>query len=94
VTGGRPVLFQGRVGRPIPRHGKLVEVQAHFRGRWRTISAVRSRRDGRWRFRYTFRTTGRPAVYRMRARVPVEAGYRFAAGASRPVRVTVLPNWR
>ncbi|HEU0019318.1 MAG TPA: hypothetical protein VFQ14_03405 [Thermoleophilaceae bacterium] len=94
VTGGRPVLFQGRVGRPVPRHGKLVEVQAHFRGRWRTISAVRSRRDGRWRFRYSFRTTGRPAAYRMRARLPVEAGYPFAAGASRPVRVTVLPNRR
>ena len=92
APGGRPLLFHGRVGRPLPRHGKLVEVQAHFRGRWRTISAVRARRGGRWRFRYVFRTTGRPAVYRLRARVPVEAGYPFAAGASRPVRVTVLPR--
>lgn len=92
VAGGRPVLFQGRVGRPVPRHGKLVEIQAHFRGRWRTISAVRARRDGRWRFRYVFRTTGRRTAYRMRARVPIEAGYPFAAGASRPVRVTVLPG--
>jgi len=92
VTGGRPVLFQGRVGRPVPRHGKLVEVQAHFRGRWRTISAVRARRDGRWRFRYVFRTTGRRTAYRMRARVPVETGYPFAPGVSRPVRVTVLPG--
>jgi hypothetical protein len=94
VAGGRPLLFQGRVGRPLPRHGKLVEVQAHFRGRWRTISAVRSRRDGRWRFRYTFRASRRPAVYRLRARVPIEAGYPFAAGTSRPVRVTVLPDRR
>lgn len=92
VAGGRPVLFQGRVSRPVPRHGKLVEVQAHFRGRWRTISAVRSRRGGRWRFGYTFRTTGRRATYRLRARVPVEAGYPFSAGASPPVRVTVLPS--
>ncbi len=92
VAGGRPLLFQGRVGRPVPRHGKLVEVQAHFRGRWRTISAVRTRRDGRWRFRYVFRTTGRATSYRLRARVPVEAGYPFAAGVSRPVRVTVLPG--
>ena len=75
----------------MPRHGKLVEVQAHFRGRWRTISAVRARRDGRWRFRYVFRTTGLRAGYRMRARVPVEAGYPFSVGASRQVRVTVLP---
>jgi hypothetical protein len=94
VVGGRPVLFHGRVGRPVPRSGKLVEVQAHFRGRWRTISTVRSRRDGRWRFRYTFRTTGRRAAYRLRARAPVEAGYPFSAGVSRPVRVTVRPDRR
>ena len=91
VVGGRPLLLQGRISRPVPRHGKLVEVQAHFRGRWRTISAVRARRDGRWRFRYVFRTTGLRAGYRMRARVPVEAGYPFSVGASRQVRVTVLP---
>ncbi len=91
VTGGRAVRFQGRVGRPLPRLGKLVEVQAHFRGRWRTISAVRAGRDGRWAFRYVFGVASRPATYRLRARVPVEAGYPFAAGASRAVRVTVLP---
>lgn len=92
IAGGRPLLLQGRIGQPVPRHGKLIEVQAHFRGRWRTISAVRARRDGRWRFRYVFRTTSLRTSYRMRARVPVEAGYPFAAGASRPVRVTVLPG--
>ena len=93
IRGGRPLLFHGRVGRPLPRHGKLVEVQAHFRDRWRTISAVRARRPGgSWRFRYVFRATGRRATYRLRARVPVEAGYPFAVGVSRPVRVTVLPR--
>jgi hypothetical protein len=91
IAGGRPVLFAGRVGRPVPRHGKLVEVQAHFRGRWRTISAVRARRDGRWRFRYVFRSAAQREAYRLRARVPIEAGYPFSAGTSRAVRVTVLP---
>lgn len=91
IAGGRTLLFHGRVGRPLPRHGKLVEVQAHFRGRWRTISAVRSRRNGRWRFRYAFRPTAWQTSYRLRARVPVEGGYPFGAGVSRPVRVTVLP---
>jgi hypothetical protein len=94
TPGGRPVLFRGRVGRPVPRGGKLVEVQAHFRGRWRTISTARARRDGRWRFRYTFRTSRWRAVYRLRARVPVEAGYPFSAGVSAPVRVTVRPDPR
>jgi hypothetical protein len=92
TVGGRPVLFGGRVSTPVPRGGKLVEVQAHFRGRWRTISVVRARRGGRWRFRYTFQTSPWPAHHRMRARVPAEAGYRFAAGSSRPVRVTVLAS--
>ena len=64
------MLFRGRVGKPVPRGGKLVEVQAHFRGRWRTISTVRTRRDGRWRFRYTFRASHWRAVHRLRARVP------------------------
>ena len=94
TPGGRAVRFRGRVGRPVPRGGKLVEVQAYFRGRWRTISTTRARRDGRWRFRYTFRKSRWAAAYRLRARVPVEAGYPFSAGASRPVRVTVLPTWR
>ncbi|HEX2070342.1 MAG TPA: hypothetical protein VHF90_01685 [Thermoleophilaceae bacterium] len=90
IPGGRPVRFHGRVGRPVPRAGKLVEVQAHFRGRWRTISVVRSRRGGRWRFAYRFRAATRRATYTLRARAPVEAGYPFSAGVSRPVRVTVL----
>jgi len=93
VHGDGRVLFHGRVrGGSISDRGKLVEVQAHFRGRWRTISAVRSRRDGRWRFPYDFRSGAATARYRLRARVPIEAGYPFAAGASRPVRVTVHPR--
>ena len=90
AVAGRVVRFHGRVtGAAVPRGGKLVEVQAHFRGRWRTISAVRSDRRGRWAFRYRFGTTGATARYRMRARVPAEAGYPFAAGTSKSLRVTV-----
>lgn len=93
VHGGERVTFDGRVrGGAIPRRGKLVEIQAHFRGRWRTISAVRSARTGRWRFAYRFQASGQRARHRLRARVPTEAGYPFAAGASRPIRVTVLPR--
>jgi hypothetical protein len=93
VWAGRRVAFGGRVlGGSLPRGGKLVEIQAHFRGRWRTISAVRARGSGRWRFRYAFRPALRPATYRLRARVPAESAYPFATGVSRPVRVTVLPR--
>jgi hypothetical protein len=91
ARGGRHVAFHGRVrGGFLPRRGKLVEVQAHFRDRWRTISAVRADRSGRWRFAYAFGASPVLTTYRLRARAPTEAGYPFAAGASRPVRVTVL----
>jgi hypothetical protein len=93
AIGERPVHFRGRVGRPVPWRGKLVEIQAHFRGRWRTISTVRARRGGHWSFRYRFRPSPWRAVHRMRARAPVETGYPFSAGHSRPVRVTVPPGW-
>lgn len=90
VRPGRRVAFRGRVrGGAIPRRGKLVEIQAHFRGRWRTISAVRSARGGRWRFPYRFNSAGRRARYRFRVRVPAEGGYPFAPGRSRVVRVLV-----
>lgn len=93
VPAGDLVLFRGRVrGGSLPARGKLVEVQAHFRGRWRTISAVRTALHGRWRFAYRFGSTLRPASYRLRARVPGEARYPFAVGVSRPLRVTVLPR--
>lgn len=93
VRGGGPTRFRGRVGGgSIPGRGKLVEVQAHFRGRWRTISTVRTGPAGRWRFSYAFRPAAATARYRLRARVPVEAGYPFAAAVSRPVRVTVPPR--
>lgn len=93
AAAGRAVRFRGRVrGGAIPQRGKLVEVQAHFRGRWRTISAVRTRRDGRWRFAYRFGSAGQTARYRFRARVPVEAGYPFAAGNSRPTAIVVRPR--
>jgi hypothetical protein len=93
VRDREPVVFRGRVrGGALPQLGKLVEIQAHFRGRWRTISAVRTDGAGSWRFGYAFRSGWRAATYRLRARVPVEAGYPFAAGASRAVRVTVLPR--
>lgn len=93
LVGGGRVVLRGRIlGGALPRRGKLVEIQAHFRGRWRTISAVRAGRRGRYRFAYVFHAAPHTAIYRMRARVPAEAGYPFAAGASRAVRVTVHPR--
>ncbi len=90
VLNGQTVTFSGRVlTRPIPSVGKLVEIQAYFRGRWRTISTTRTGRKARWSFRYRFGGTTGVVRYRFRALLSREGGYPFATGHSRVVGVTV-----
>jgi hypothetical protein len=87
---GQTVRLSGRlVGRPVPKSGKIVELQARSIGaRWLTFRTVRAKRSGRFATRYTFRLGG-PAVYEMRARVREADDYPYATGASRVVRVRV-----
>jgi hypothetical protein len=93
LLNGQQVLFSGLVRtRPLPSQGKLVEMQAYFRGRWRTFSTVRARPNGRWRFPYRFGGTAGRVTYRFRARLPAEGGYPFVSGNSRVVEVVVLGN--
>jgi Bacterial Ig-like domain len=90
LRNGQQVLFTGRVRtRPLPSVGKLVEMQAYFRGRWRTFSTVRAGNGGDWRFPYRFGGTVGTVTYRFRARLPSEGGYPFVSGNSRVVRVVV-----
>jgi hypothetical protein len=90
LLNGQQVRFIGRVAtRPLPAAGKLVEMQAHFRGRWRTFSTVRASPGGRWRFPYRFGGTAGRVTYRFRARLPAEGGYPFIDGNSRVVEVVV-----
>jgi hypothetical protein len=94
VRNGQGVLFSGRVvSRPLPPGGKLIEMQAHFRGRWRTFSTLRTDRAGSWRFRYRFGATLGRVTYRFRARLPSEGGYPFISGRSRVAKVVVLGPW-
>ena len=91
LLNGQQVLFGGGViTRPLPMQGKLVEMQAYFRGRWRTFSTVRAGANGRWRFPYRFGGTVGRVTYRFRARLPAEGGYPFISGNSRVVEVVVL----
>jgi hypothetical protein len=91
VRNGQGVAFSGRVtGRPLPAGGKLIEMQAHFRSRWRTFSTLRTDRAGRWRFRYRFGATLGRVTYRFRARLPSEGGYPFLSGRSKVARVLVV----
>ncbi len=90
LSNGETVRFRGRIrtGR-IPDRGKLVELQVWVRGRWRTFATTRAGRQGRWRYPYRFDGTRGTQTYRFRAKVPPEAGYPFATGRSRVVRVRV-----
>lgn len=90
LLNGEAVTFTGRVRTgPVPKAGKLVEVQAYFRGRWRTFSTTRTDRAGRWRFPYRFGATTGVVRYRFRAVLPREGGYPFAGGRTRVVTVVV-----
>jgi hypothetical protein len=76
---------------PIPAGGKNVELQV-WQGRkdgWNTFRTFRSDSSGRWSKRYTFSHTTCLDRWKIRARVPREAGYPFEDGASRSVRITV-----
>ncbi len=75
----------------IPSRGKLVAVQFRDRGarRWRPVLFVRTDRDGRFRARYRFRRVTGKARIRLRAVALPESRWPYAAGPSRPVRVTV-----
>lgn len=87
---GQTVRFHGRVrGGHLPASGKLVELQVHVRGRWRTFVTTRAHRRGRWHYDYRFDGTSGRVTYRFRARVPHEATYPYASGASRPTKVVV-----
>ena len=90
VRPGGKVRFRGRLkGRPVPKRGKLVELQAFDGGRWRTFAQPRSKPDGRYRSAYRLRRTFGPRTFRFRARVRREAGYPYELGYSRRVSVRV-----
>lgn len=88
-NGGR-VRFSGRLlGRPKPRPGKLIELQAHYRDRWRVFKVIRTDRRGRWSTRYRFGGTRGTVTYPFRAGIRREASYPYEPGVSRVVEVRV-----
>jgi hypothetical protein len=90
VKNGQTVTFVGRLlGRPIPRGGKVLDLQAFYRGRWRTFATPRAATDGRWRHTYRFGATRGRVVYRFRVMVRRESAYPYELGYSNTTRVTV-----
>lgn len=90
VRNGDRVRFSGRLlGGWVPREGKLVQLEAFYRDRWRTFAVVRTGPRGAWRRSYRFGGSRGRITYPFRARIPRERSYPYAVGFSRVVRVTV-----
>jgi hypothetical protein len=87
---GQRVTFDGRLlGRPLPRGGKVVDLQAFYRGRWRTFAAPRAGSNGVWRYAYRFGATRGRLTYRFRVVVRRESAYPYELGYSGTTSVTV-----
>jgi hypothetical protein len=90
VRNKHAIVFRGRLGAgPIPRKGKLVNLQVVVDGHWHTFATVRSTKHGAFKYRYRFTRTYGRVTYRFRALSRYEAAYPFIAGHSRTVRVRV-----
>ena len=87
---GGSVRFAGRLrGRPLPRSGKLIDLQARERGRWKTFDTVRTDSRGRYHARLRFSARARRVTYPFRARARRDESYPYALGISPVVRVRV-----
>jgi hypothetical protein len=90
VRNKHAVVFSGKLGAgPIPRKGKLVNLQVVVDGRWHTFATVRSTKSGKFKYRYRFTRTYGRVTYRFRALSRYEAAYPFIAGHSKTVRLRV-----
>lgn len=90
LLNGQAVRFAGRLlGRPLPRAGKLVALQARVPGGWRTFATPRADARGRFSHRYRFTSTTGLRRYLFRALVEREPSYPYERGVSRRVAVVV-----
>jgi hypothetical protein len=85
------IRISGRLkGLPLPRSGKLVEIQAFEAGKWRAVGTARARgAAGRFALRYRFLRARRGASFLIRARVRRDDSYPYYLGYSPRVRVRV-----
>lgn len=96
LNGGR-VRMSGRVARSgalVPAGGKLVAIQFYdpSRGRWRPVEVLRTRRNGRFAYRYRFRTIASAQRILFRAVALPEAGWPYLHSTSGRKSVIVFPR--
>jgi hypothetical protein len=90
VRNGQRVRFAGKLrGRPYPAKGKVLDLQAYYRHRWRTFATPRAARNGKWSYLYRFEATRGSVLYKFRARVRATSDYPYEPGYSRVTNVRV-----
>jgi hypothetical protein len=88
-AGGR-VRLSGRLrGGYLPARGRVLDLQAFDRGRWRVFNSVRTRGNGRFATSYRF-TSGARGSFPIRVRVRPSSDYPYTLSYSRSVRVRVV----
>jgi hypothetical protein len=90
VRNGQSILLRGRLrSLPIPSAGKVLDLQAFYRGRWRTFATPRAKTNGKWSYRYRFGATRGTVTYPFRVLIRPESAYPYDLGYSPTVRVVV-----
>jgi hypothetical protein len=92
---GRTITYRGRVyGGYIPRDGLPLNIEYRDGSRWRAFDQTRARgKSGSFVYRYTFKRTTTPIIYRFRVAIPGAGvtGYPYEAAASQSRSVRVDP---
>jgi hypothetical protein len=84
------ITISGRLrGLPLPRSGKVVDLQAFEGGKWRTFDTTRARTNARFTSRYRFLRAGSGSSFLIRARIRRDDSYPYYLGYSPRVRVRV-----
>jgi hypothetical protein len=90
VRNGKIVIFTGRLlGGPYPAKGKVLDLQAFYRNKWRTFATPRAATSGGWRYRYRFQATRGLVLYKFRIRVRPSSDYPYELGYSKTTKVRV-----
>jgi hypothetical protein len=84
------VRFVGKLlGHPYPAKGKVLDLQAFYRNRWRTFATPRAGLNGRWAYWYRFGATRGTVLYKFRVRVKATSDYPYESAYSSAIRVRV-----
>ena len=87
TTSTGTIVLSGRVQRPLPSHGVIVEMLVHYRGHWEPFRTPRTDSSGRFRVAYHFE--GAVGNFPFRAEVPAgQADFPFSGGYSDIVDVS------